>query len=183
LYTVVYKGGKKIWCPQDKYIHRNPLGIIPWVQDLDNASPHFVTPFCTLAYHKVHIHANDILPPITICAKVDQHPSSLHFPFGYIESSFIDSLKFLFGQFPPEWLIYFEGAHIPVISYDFLDGCLATLVGQLSFTDQGLFIVERQVHMEDLLRTQPKLFAFVPTPCIPANPFLHITPPEDNQPL
>jgi len=159
------------------------LGIIPQVQDLDATPPHFITPFRALAYHEVHIRINDILLPIAICAKVGWHPSSLYFPFGYIESSFVDSLKFIFRQFPAPWLTYFEGAHIPVISYDFLDRRLITLVSHLHFTDQGLFIIEQQVRMEDLLCTQPKCFTFVPTPCIPANPFLHITPPEDNKPL
>ena len=183
LYTIVYEAGKKVWCPQDEYVHRNPLGIIPQVQDLDTHSPHFVTPFRALAYHEVHIQANDVLPPITICAKVGRHPSSLHFPFGYIESSFVDSLKFIFGQFPAPWLTYFENAHVLVISYDFLDGCLVTLVGQLHFTDQGLFIVDCEVCTEDLLRTQPGLFAFIPTPRIPENPLIYLTPPDDDQPL
>jgi len=183
LYTVVYEAGKKVWCPQDEYVHRNPLGIIPRVQDLDNASPHFVTPFHALAYHEVHIRANDVLPPITICAKVGRHPSSLHFPFGYIESSFVDSLKFIFGQFPAPWLTYFENAHVLVISYDFLDGRLVTLVGCLHFTNQGLFIIDREVRTEDLLRTQPELFAFVPTPRIPTNPLIYLMPPDNDKPL
>jgi len=182
LYTVVYEAGKKIWCPQDEYIHRNPLGIIPRVEDLDNYSPHYVTPFRALSYHEVRIPSN-VLPAITICAKIGRHPSSLHFPFGYLESSFIDSLKFLFGQFPPDWLTYFEGALVPVIAYDFLDGRLATLIGRLHFTDEGLFIVERQVRTEDLLCTKPYLFAFVPTPRIPERPLSHVTPPDDNLPL
>jgi len=29
LYIVVYERSEKIWCPQDKYIFRNPFGIIP----------------------------------------------------------------------------------------------------------------------------------------------------------
>ena len=159
-----YKCGEKIWCPQDEYIHHNPLSIIPQVQDLDNVSPLFVTSFQTLTYHKVYIQSNHTLPAITICTKVDCHPSSLHFPFGYLESSFVDSLKFIFGQFPANWLTYFKGALIPVIAYDFLDGRLATLIGHLHFTNQGLFIIERQVCMEDLLHTQPCLFNFIPTP-------------------
>jgi len=183
LYTIVYEAGKKVWCPQDKYVHRNPLGIIPRVQDLDTHSPHFITPFHALAYHKVHIRANDVLPPVTIYAKVGCHPSSLHFPFGYIESSFVDLLKFIFGQFPTPWLTYFENAHVLVISYDFLDGHLVTLVGRLHFTDQGLFIVDREVRTEDLLHTQPVLFAFVPTPRIPENPLIYLTPLDDDQPL
>jgi len=182
LYTVVYEAGKKIWCPQDEYIHRNPLGIIPRVEDLDNHSPFYITPFWALTYHEVHI-PSPVLPAVTICAKVGRHPSSLHFPFGYLESSFIDSLKFLFGQFPPDWLTYFEGALVPVIAYDFLDGRLATLIGRLHFTDEGLFIVERQVRTEDLLRTKPYLFAFVPTPYIPEKPLSHVTPPDDDLPL
>jgi len=183
LYTVVYEHGEKIWCPQDEYIHHNPLGIIPRVQDLDQVSPFFVTPFCALTYHKVHIHSNHTLPSITICAKVGHHPSSLHFPFGYLESSFVDSLKFLFGQFPPAWLTYFKGALVLVIAYDFLNGHLATLIGCLHFTDQGLFIIERQVRTEDLLCTQPSLFAFVPTPRTPAKPLTYVTPPDDDKPL
>jgi len=183
LYTVVYEAGKKVWCPQDEYVHCNPLGIIPRVQDLDHTSPHFVTPFRALAYHEVHIRANAVLPPITICAKVGRHPSSLHFPFSYIESSFVDSLKFIFGQFPAPWLTYFENTHVPVISYDFLDRRLITLVGRLHFTDQGLFIVDREVRTEDLLRTQPELFPFVPTPRIPTNPLAYLTPPDNDKPL
>jgi len=183
LYTVVYEAGKKVWCPQDEYIHRNPLGLIPRVQDLDNASPHFVTPFRALAYHEVHIRANDVLPPVTICAKVGRHQSSLHFPFGYIESSFVDSLKFIFGQFPAPWLTYFENAHILVISYNFLDRRLVTLVGWLHFTEQGLFIIDREVRTEDLLRTQPELFTFVPIPRVPENPLIYLTPPDMDKPL
>ena len=183
LYTVVYEASRKVWCPQDEYVHRNPLGIIPRVQDLDAASPHFVTPFCALAYHEVHIRANAVLLPITICAKVGCHPSSLHFLFGYIESSFVDLLKYIFRQFPAPWLTYFENTHVPVISYNFLDGRLVTLVGRLHFTKEGLFIEDREVRTEDLLRTKPKLFAFVPTPCIPTNPLLYLTPPDNDKPL
>jgi len=183
LYTVVYKRGEKIWCPQDKYIYCNPLSIIPRVQDLDEVSPLFVTPFHALTYHEVLIWAIHTLLSITLCTKVGHHPSSLHFPFRYLESSFVDSLKFLFGQFPPDWLYYFEGVLIPVIVYDFLDGRLATLIGCLHFTDEGLFIVERQVRTEDILRTKPGLFAFIPTPRIPAKPLSYVTPPDDNKPL
>jgi len=183
LYTVVYEHGEKIWCPQNEYIHRNPLGIIPQVQDLDEVSTLFVTPFHALTYHEVLIRAIHTLLPITICTKVGCHPSSLHFPFGYLESSFVDSLKFLFGQFPPDWLFYFEGVLVPVIAYDFLDRRLATLIGRLHFTNKGLFIEERQVCTEDLLCTQPCLFAFVPTPRIPAKPLSYITPPDNDKPL
>ena len=183
LYTVVYECGEKIWCPQDEYIHHNPLGLIPQVQDLDTASPHFITPFRALTYHEVHIWSNYTLPAITICTKVGQHPSSLHFPFGYLELSFVDALKFRFRLFPPDWLTYFKGALVPVIAYDFLDGQLATLIGHLHFTDKGLFIIERQVRTEDLLHTQPSLFTFVPTPHIPLKPLSHVTPPDDDKPL
>jgi len=95
----------------------------------------------------------------------------------------MDSLKFLFGQFPPEWLVYFEGVLVPIIAYDFLDGRLATLISCLHFTENRLFIIERQVCTEDLLRTQPCLFAFIPTPRVPAKPLSYVTPPDDNKPL
>ena len=92
------------------------------------------------------------------------HPHSLHFPFGYIESSFVDSIKFLFGQFLRGWLEYFEGALVPLASYDFLDGRIATLVGRLHFTADGIFVIDRHTCTEDLLRTHLHLAAFVCTP-------------------
>ena len=89
--------------------------------------------------------------------KLGRHPPSLHFPFDYIKSSFIDSIKFLFEQFPPVWLEYFEGALVPLTSYDLLDGRLITLVGHLHFTPEGIFVINRNTRTEDLLHTQPHL--------------------------
>jgi hypothetical protein len=97
--------------------------------------------------------------------------------------SFIDSIKFLFGQFPPAWLEYFEGALIPLTAYDFLDSRIATLVGRLHFTPNGIFVIHRTTRTEDLLRTQPHLTQFVCTPQVPTCPFLHITPPSVEEPL
>ena len=76
----------------------------------------------TLCYHFVQVAANGPLPNMYLCAKLNLHPCSLAFPFSYVESSFIDLIKFLFEQFSPAWLEYFEGALIPLISYDLLGG-------------------------------------------------------------
>ena len=116
-YQVIYELGEKIWTPQDQYIECNFLINIPKHDELDQYHPYFVTPFCTLCYHFIQVAANGPLPNVFLCAKLGQHPPSLHFPFGYIESSFINSIKFLFEQFPPAWLEYFEGALVP-LCYD-----------------------------------------------------------------
>jgi hypothetical protein len=140
-------------------------------------------PFRAHCYHDIQLAANGPLPNVHLCAKISRHPPSLHFPFGYIKSSFIDSIKFLFGQFPPTWLEYFEGALVPLTAYDFLDSRIATLVGHLHFTPNGIFVIHRTTRTEDLLRTQPHLAQFVCTPRVPTRPFLHITPPSLEEPL
>jgi len=182
-YTVLYEQGRKIWCPQEEFVSQDFLTNIPCASALDNNTPHFVTPFRAKVYHEVQILAQHTLPSVTLCSKVGKHPSSLHFPFGYLESSFIDSLKFLFGQFPPVWLTYFENSWVPLISYDFLDGRLVTIIGYLHFTEEGLFVVNRHTQIEDLIRTNPGLAQFTCTPRTPANPLLYLTPPPVEQPL
>jgi hypothetical protein len=129
------------------------------------------------------VHPAGPLPPVHICTKVGRHLWSLHFPFGYIESSFADSLKHIFSHFPPAWLLYFEGALVPLVAYDFLDGRTATLCGQLHFTEEGLFIINRNTRIEDVLCIRPQLAKFTCTPRVPTNPFLHITPPLVEAPL
>jgi hypothetical protein len=112
-----------------------------------------------------------------LCAKVGRHTYSAPFPFGCLESSFIDSIKDKFSQVPTDWLTYFEGALVPLVSYDFLDGRTITLCGHLRFTDRGILIVRRTTRTEDALRTRPELAKFVCTPRVPTNPFNFIIPP------
>ena len=81
------------------------------------------------------------LPPIFLCTKVGRYIYSAPFPFSCLESSFIDSIKDKFAQVSHEWLTYFEGALVPLVSYNFLDGHTITLCGHLHFTDRGIFIV------------------------------------------
>ena len=176
-YSVVYDRGEKHWVPQEEYVERDFLRLLPHIPNLETYPISFVTPFRADIYHNVHIHAISYLPSIHICAKVGQHPHSASFPFGYLESSFVDSIKFLFSQFPPTWLEYFEGSLIPLVAYNFLDGQVALLCGHLHFTVDGIFVVNRNTRTKDLLHTQPGLAAFVCTPCVPVNPFACITPP------
>jgi len=183
LYTIVHRNGQNIWCPQEEFVSKDFLANIPRVNNLDHLSPHFVTPFRALVYHEVLIRAQHTLPPVTLCAKVGRHPASLHLPFGFLESSFVDSLKFLFGQFPPLWLTYFEGALVHITSYDFLDGRLITVLGYLHFTEEGLFVTNHHTRIEDVLRTKPKLAQFTCTPRTPQNPLLYVTPPCEELPL
>ena len=182
-YTVIYECGKRIWTLQDKYVQRNFLVNIPKFDDLEGYHPYFATPFHVLCYHFVQVAANGPLPNIYLCAKLGLHPCSGTFPFGYIKSSFVDSIKFPFGQFPPTWLEYFEGTLVPLVSYNLLDGHLITLVGQLHFMLEGIFIIDRNTRTEDLLHTQPHLAQFMCMPRVPTHPFLEITLPPDNIPL
>jgi len=183
LYTILHEDGRKIWCPQDEFIRKDFLANIPRSQALDTANPNFVTPFRSRMYHEVHIKAIDTLPPITICAKVGLHPSSLLFPFGYLESSFVDSIKFLFGQFPPIWLQYFNRSLVSLVSYDFLDGRLVTICGQLYFTEEGIFVIHRHTRIEDNLQNNPGLAQFTCTLRTPADPLRYLTPPPVEEPL
>jgi len=182
-YTVVYDRGKKFWVPQEEFVERDFLRSLPRIIDLDNYPTSFITPFRADVFHNVWVKSNGPLPSINLCAKVGRHPHSASFPFGYLESSFVDSIKFIFGQFPPDWLEHFEGALVPLVAYDFLDGRIATLCGHLHFTTDGIFVIARNTRTEDLLCTQPGLAAFVCTPRLPTNPFALITPPAVETPL
>jgi len=182
-YQVVYDRSEKFWVPSEEFVQRDFLWLLPRITDLDNHPVSFVTPFWADIFHNVWVSSNGPLPSINLCAKVGRHPHLASFPFGYLESSFVDSIKFIFSQFPPDWLIHFEGALIPLIAYNFLDGCIATLCGRLHFTVDGIFVTDRNTCTEDLLRTQPGLAAFVCTPRVPTNPFAYITPPPVEVPL
>ena len=141
-YTVHYEQGRHIWFSSEELINSQFLNHIPRAQNLDtNAPPYFVTPFRADAHHSIHVHSNGALPPVHICAKVGKHPWSPKFPFGYIETTFLDSIKFVFSRFPPVWLTHFEGALVPLVAYDFLDGRTAILCGHLRFTEQGILFV------------------------------------------
>jgi len=183
LYTVLHEDGRKIWCPQDEFVRKDFLANIPWASTLDTANPNFVTPFRSRVYHEVLIKAVETLPLVTICAKVGLHPASLLFPFSYLESSFVDSIKFLFGQFPPVWLQYFNGSLVPLVSYDFLDGRLVTICRQLYFTEEGIFVIHRHTRIEDNLRNNPGLAQFTCSPRTPADLLLYLIPPPVEQPL
>jgi len=182
-YTIIYNRGVKFWVPQEEFIKQDFLRSLPHIIDLDNHPISFITPFRTDVFHNVWVKSNSPLPSINLCAKVGRHPHSASFPFSYLKSSFVDSIKFTFGQFPPDWLEHFEGALVPLVAYNFLDGHLATLCGQLHFTTDGVFVIERNTCTEDLLRTQPRLATFICTPCVPTNPFACIMPPPVEAPL
>jgi hypothetical protein len=131
----------------------------------------------------VQVSSSGPLPPIFLCTKVGFHKPSIPFPFGCLETSFMDSIKDKFSQTPSEWLSYFEGALVLLVIYDFLDRHTITLCGHLHFTDEGIFVVRRTTHTEDALCTQPSLARFMCTPRVPSNPFDFILPPPLNQPL
>jgi hypothetical protein len=182
-YTVSFQNGENVWTPQEEFVNRDFLRLIPHSQDLTEALPHFITPFRAQVFHMVSIPSTGPLPPIFLCAKVGRHTYSAPFPFGCLELLFIDSIKDKFSQVPMEWLTYFEGALVPLVSYDFLDGRTITLCGHLHFTDRGIFIVRRTTRTEDALRTQPELARFVCMPRVPTNPFDFIIPLPLDLPL
>jgi len=114
-----------------------------------------------------------------VCAKVGCYPHSTHFPFSYLESSFLDSIKLLFSRFPPTWLQEFEGCQVPLVAYDFLDRYVALLCGHLYFTEEGIFFLNQMTHIEDFLCTQPQFARFTCTSWVPVNPFNFISPPVE----
>jgi len=180
-YTVHYKQGCHIWFSSEELINSQFLHHIPRAQDLNTATPpYFVTPFRADVHHSIHIHSDSALPLVHICAKVGKHPWSPKFPFGYIETTFLDSIKFVFSCFPPPWLAHFEGALVPLVAYDFLDGHTAILCGHLHFVEQGILFTNQSTRITDLLRTDPQFSCFVPTPHVPTKPFDFITPPSEN---
>jgi len=180
-YTVHYEQGCHIWFSSEELVNSQFLNHIPQTQDLDTtASPFFVTPFRADAHHSIFVHSDGALPLVHICAKVGKHLWSLNFPFSYIETTFLDSIKFVFSCFPPLWLAHFEGALVPLVAYDFLDGRTAILCGHLHFTEQGILFVNWSTRIMDLLRTDPQFSCFIPTPRVPTRPFDFITPPSEN---
>jgi len=180
-YTVHYEQDRHIWFSSEELVNSQFLNYLPWAQDLDTTTPpYFVTPFRANAHHSIHVHSDGALPPVHICAKVGKHPWSPNFPFGYIETTFLDLIKFVFSRFPSLWLSHFEGALIPLVAYNFLDGHTAILCGHLHFTEQGILFVNRSTHITDLLHTDPQFSCFVPTPYVPTKPFDFITPPSEN---
>jgi hypothetical protein len=182
-YTIIHQIDQKVWYPQEEFVNRDFLTLIPTVADLDTVNPHFVTPFRGPTPHLAYIKSTGVLPPVTLCSKIGSHPHSLHFPLGYLEISFRDAIKFLFQQFPPDWLEQFEGATVPLVIFDFLDGRRVTVCGKLHFTENGIFVVDRVIRTEDLLRTKPYLFAFVCIPRAPANPLVHVDYSDADTPL
>jgi len=180
-YTVHYEQDRHIWFSSEELINSRFLDYIPQAQDLNTTTPlYFITPFCADTHHSIHVHSDSALPPVHICTKVGKHPWSPNFPFSYIKTTFLDSIKFVFSCFPSLWLAYFEGALIPLVTYDFLDGRTAILCGHLHFTEQGILFVHRSTQIMDLLRTDPQFSCFVPTPHVPAKPFDFITLPSEN---
>jgi len=182
-YTVVYDRGEKFWVPQEEFVTHDFLRLLPCIDNLHNHPISFVTPFQADIFHNVWVKSNGPLPSVNLCAKVGRHPHSASFPFGYLESSFVDSIKFIFEQFPPDWLTHFKGTLVPLVAYNFLDGRIATLCGRLHFMADGIFVVDRNTRTEVLLCMQPGLATFVCTPHVPTNPFTCITPPPLEVPL
>ena len=179
-YSVIYEQDRHVWYSREEFIDTNFLNHIARKVDLQEAQPpFFVTPFRADTLHSILIHSDGALPPVHICAKVGKHPWSLNFPFGYIETTFLDSIKFVFSRFPPSWLSHFEGALVPLVAYDFLDGRTAITCGHLHFTAEGILFINRSTRIEDILYTDPSFAQFTPTPRVPSKPFDFIAPPPD----
>ena len=183
-FSLVYQGENCLWYPQEEFVSRDFLSLIPAVGDLERVTQPFVTPFHGPVPHIVSLESRTgALFPVHLCAKVGRHPYSLHFPLGYLEISFRDAIKFLFRQFPPAWLEHFEGAYVTLLIFDFLDGRRVTVKGKLHFTSDGLYCTDRVLYTEDLLRTDPSLFRFTCNPRTPTNPLAHVGYADETIPL
>jgi hypothetical protein len=80
-------------------------------------------------------------------------------------------------------LEHFEGAYVPLLLFDFLDGRRATVRGKLHFAPNGLFVVDRVVRTFDTLRHKPELFSFICTTHLPINPLVHVGYEDAETPL
>ena len=174
-YSLLYQGEKALWCPQEELGNVDVLATITTVEELDNYPPNFITRFCGPILHTTLLESHTgVLPPVTLCSKVGLHPHSAHFPLGYLEVSNKDTLILLFQQFPPDWLEHFEGAYIPLLLFDFLDGCRVTVQGKLHFTPNRLFVIDGVVRTFDMLRHKPERFSFTCITRLPINPLVHV---------
>jgi hypothetical protein len=183
-FSLVYQGANCLWYPQEEFVNRDFLSLIPVIGDLEHVTQSFVTPFRGPTPHIVTLESRTgALFPVHLCAKVGRHPYSLHFPLGYLEVSFRDAIKFIFRSFPPDWLEHFEGAYVTLLIFDFLDGRRATIRGKLHFTSDGLYCTDRVLYTEDLLRADPSLFRFVCNPRTPTNPLAHVGYADETNPL
>jgi hypothetical protein len=184
LYTVVDCNEDQIWCPQVELDNQDFLANILTVQGLNQYSEHFASPFRTHVLHTSKVRPRNFsLPNVTICTKVGKHTHSLAWPFRYLESNFIDSIKFIFNSFLPFWLEHFEGSLVPIVAYDFLDRCSVLLAGYLHFDCEGIFITGRHLRVKDALQTDPYLAQFCADVRVPIQPFLFLSPPPGNVPL
>jgi hypothetical protein len=183
-YHIVYHDGEQLWRPAVQFFNKDFVSQITWVEDVNRHTEYYVTPFRVITYHDIKVHAKlNTLPPITICAKVGLYPRTHTFPFGYLESNFVNSIKEVFSRFPPFWLEHFEGIEVPIIGYNFLDGRTVTLFGNLHFDQSGTWIVKHYSHMEDVLQSQPKLMRLTPFVRVPFQPLLHLSPLPGDIPL
>jgi len=177
-YTVHYKQGCYIWFSAEELVNSWFLDTISQAADLHDATPpFFITPFHTDAHHSIHIHSDSMLPLVHICTKVGKHLWSLNFPFGYIKTTFLDLIKFVFSHFPSLWLSHFKGALVPLIIYNFLDSCTAILCGHLHFTEQGILLLTEAHGLQTFFVQTPSSLVLYPLLVSLLNHLISLHPP------
>ena len=164
----------------------------PMVTDLVRWTPRFpsVIPFRGAATHHfpitpviLDITAQFTIPTIYACSKAIRYPPTLELPLGYIKYSFHDGLREVFSLFSLLVKSAFSGAAVILETVNFLDGRRVTTYGYLDFDEVFVYLKGQGYHCEDDIQTYPLLLCYCLTPCIPADPWVHISVHHETVPL
>ena len=149
-----------------------------------------VFPFRGSATHYIHIKPEDAtlaaaynLQPVTICSHLVRFESSPGIPHRYIKYDFKRGIEEMFRHLGPGERSGYKGALVVLAIYDFLDGRCITVYSFLILDITSTYIKWQSYHCEDLLRTHPRLFAYMLTPRLPLDPFSLVTVHPETIPL
>ena len=123
------------------------------------------------------------IPTLYACSKVIRYPPTLELLLGYIKYSFRDGLREVFS--PHSLLVKsaFSGAPVILETVNFLDGRRVTTYSYLDFDEAFVYLKGQGYHCEDDIWTYPLLLCYCLTPCIPADPWVHISVHHETVPL
>ena len=188
--TVRTENGSQ-WRPHGELSYHNILDILT-TKALFEHPPLFpsVTPFRGKSSRFLHIQpVNEFLAHqfrishITTCVKAVRYPLSGDLPLGCIKYSFADGIKKVFAPHSNQVKDVFAGALVLLETLDFLDGRKITTYGFLKFDENFVYVRLQGYHCEDTIRSFPTLLAYCFTPCIPVDPFVHISVHPETVPL
>ena len=163
--------------PLARFLLQNP----PWFPS--------VLPFCGTATHYIRVKPDHVLTRIynlsevNICSRLIRYESAPGTPLGYIKYDFRQGIVDQFRDKGFAEKTGYEGGLVLLAIYDFLDGRCILVYGFLAFGTESIYVKGQAFHCEDLLRTYPGLFAYTLNPCLPVDPFVHVSVHSKTTPL